>query len=80
MRTTVNIEERALELCRQKATESGQTLGQIISVAILDTYSGRSKVPVQRKYTVPTSGQGGLQPGVDLDNSADLQDIMDGLA
>lgn len=80
MRTTINIEDHALELCKQRAAESGQTLGQAISTAILHAYSGRPAAATQRKHKVPTFGQGGLQPGVDLDDSANLQDIMDGLA
>ena len=79
MRTTVNIEERALEMCKQRAAESGQTLGEVISAAIFDACSRRPTGTNPRKYTVPTSGRGGLLPGVDLDDSDALQEIMDGL-
>ena len=79
MRTTVNIQEAALALCRKKAAESGKSLGEVISEAVLQAYRTRPSVPNRRRFHLPTSWKGGLQPGVDLDDSAALQDIMDRL-
>jgi len=80
MRTTVNIEDQALEACRKRAVETGKSLGEVISEAILQTLSGRPASAPKRRYKLPVSGRGGLQPGVDLDNWARIEDVMDGLA
>ena len=79
MRTTIDIQKQALALCRKKAAESGESRGDIVSEAVLEAYSIRPKATKRRRFTLPTSGTGGLHPGVDLDDSAALQDIMDGL-
>jgi len=79
VRTTVNIEDRALELAKKKAAETGRSLGSVISDALLQAYSGRPATRKVVRYGLPVSGTGGLRPGVDLDNSAALEDIMDGL-
>lgn len=80
MRTTVNLRQEALELCKQRAEELKVPLGEVISEAVLATYSER---PAQRRktdYELPRSGEGGLQPGVDLDNRAALEDRLEGRA
>jgi len=79
VRTTVNIEDRALELGKKKAAETGRSLGSVISDALLQAYSGRPSSRKTTRYDFPVCGEGGLRPGVDLDNSAALQDLMDGL-
>jgi len=79
MRTTVNIRPGALELCKKKAAETGQSLGEVISEAILQAYSGRSVEAKRRRYDLPAAGEGGVQPGVDLDDTSALQDLMDEL-
>jgi hypothetical protein len=79
VRTTINIRDQALELCRQKAEETGKSLGEVVSDAILQAYSGRPSSRQRRRYNLPVSGKGGLLPGVDLDDSSALQDVMDGL-
>jgi hypothetical protein len=79
VRTTINIRDQALDLCKQKAEETGKSLGEVVSDAIVQAYSQRSSAPRRRRYALPVSGKGGLLPGVDLDDSAALQDVMDGL-
>jgi hypothetical protein len=63
-------------LSRRKAAETGQTLGDVISEALVQALT---PPPISRKrmrYDLPVSGTGGLQPGVDLDDSAGLEDLM----
>ncbi len=78
VRTTINIQDQALELCRRKAAETGQPLGEIVSAAILAAYTGRTASRKQSRCDLPVAGEGGLLPGVDLDNSASLEDVMEG--
>ena len=79
MRTTVNIEDRALELCRKQAAETGRSLGDVISEAILQAFSTRSASPRKQRYELPVWTGGELQPSVNLDKWAEVEDIMDGL-
>lgn len=77
MRTTVNIDEQLLIEVKTVAAQSGRTLSAVIEDAIRAlmtrrTESGRSAPPL------PTLSGGGLQPGVDLDDSAALLDLMEG--
>lgn len=78
MRTTINLRDEALELGRQKARELGKPLGEVISEAVLVAYGERRSARAPRRYDLPVSGKGGLQPGVDLDDSSALLDLMDG--
>lgn len=79
MRTTINIREQALSLCRKKVAATGKSLGEVVSAAILESFSKKAQGGKRRRYDLPVSGSGGLQPGVDLDDSAALEEIMDGL-
>lgn len=76
MRTTVNIEDEALELGKRKAEELGTTLGQVVSEAILAAYRERPAERRPARYDLPVSGAGGVQPGVDLSNNAALEELM----
>jgi hypothetical protein len=78
MRTTINLREEALRLGKRKARETGKPLGEVVSEAILAAYGERPAPTARRRYPLPTSGRGGLQPGVDLDDSSGLADRMDG--
>ena len=77
MRTTVNITDEALELCKDKAREKGISLGDVIAEAIFTAYRQRPVRTRARRFTLPVSGRGGLRPGVDLDSNAGLEDVME---
>ena len=78
VRTTINIQDQALELCKRKAAETGRPLGDVVSAAILEAYTGRPASRKRSRFDLPVGGEGGLMPGVDLDNSTTLEDIMEG--
>ena len=77
MRTTVNIRDEALELCKDKAQEKGISIGDAITEAICTAYRQRPVKTRARRFTLPVSGKGGLRPGVDLDSNAALEDVME---
>ena len=77
MRTTVNIQDEALELGKAEARDRGVSLGDIISEAIFSAYRDRIE-RARARPEVPAGGRGGLCPGVDLDDSTRLEDVMDG--
>ncbi len=76
-RTTVRLNERVLRDAKKLAAETGKTLTAVIEdslrEAIARTMAGRSRQKVKLK----TFGGKGVLPGVDLDNSASLRDLMD---
>ena len=78
MRTTVRLDDQLLTDAKEHAARTGRTLTALLEDALraLLALENRPKEPRSRK--LPTYGEGGLQPGVDLDNSADLLDLMDG--
>lgn len=78
MRTTVNLHDEALELCRKRAQERGLSLGQVIDEAVFAAYGERPSSEGKKRYHLPTSGSGGVWPGVDLTCSAALEDFLDG--
>jgi len=81
MRTTINLPDSLIAQAKRMAIEKGTTLTEVIADALREALSrkkNRSKmeVPPMPVFT-PPPGQEGFQPGVDLDDSAALQDLMD---
>lgn len=78
MRTTVRLDDALLQRAKQHAAERGETFTTVIREALV-AYLGRStENPEQGTFDLPVSGSGGLMPGVDLDDTALLYDVMDG--
>ena len=76
MRTTVTIDDALLVEVKTYAAATGRTMGEVIEDAIRAAFARRKAVrsaPVR----LPTWNGGGSQPGVDLDDSAALLDLMD---
>jgi len=78
MRTTVNLDDALLGSAKQAAAARGTTLGRLIEDALREALA-RRPVPEDEWVELPTSGGSGLRPGVDLNDSAALRDIMDDL-
>ncbi|NUN98602.1 MAG: DUF2191 domain-containing protein [Candidatus Omnitrophica bacterium] len=78
MRTTVNLRDEALRLGKKVSGERGLPLGEVLSEAVLVAFGERALATQQQEYDLPTAGEGGLAPGVDLDNTSALFDLMEG--
>ena len=76
MRTTIRLEEELLREAKAQAAASGKTLTQLIDDALRESL-GRRKQIRRKPVVLPTSGEGGLQPGVDLNDSSALLDLME---
>ncbi|MDE2980392.1 MAG: type II toxin-antitoxin system VapB family antitoxin [Gemmatimonadota bacterium] len=80
MRTTIRLDDHLMQAVKRHALESGTTVTAVITEALrerLERHRDRtSKPPVPLELT--TTGEGGLLPGVDLDDSATLMDLMEG--
>lgn len=77
MRTTVRLPDHLLAEAKQFAAASGQSLTAVIESALLALLNRRSSAETEPPVRLTTYGRGGLQPGVDLDDSAALLDLMD---
>ncbi|HEV2124639.1 MAG TPA: type II toxin-antitoxin system VapB family antitoxin [Chloroflexota bacterium] len=81
MRTTINVDDQLLADAKRLAQESGKTLTAVIEDALRERLARREPAGQRHhSFRLHTYGGNGLQPGVDLDNSAGLRDLMDDLA
>jgi hypothetical protein len=76
MRTTINIDDDLLAEVRQVAARTGQSLTAVVEDALRESLHRRAHTD-RRDVELPTFGRGGVQPGVDLDDSAALLGLMD---
>jgi hypothetical protein len=76
MRTTVRINDSLLDEAKRVAAESGTSLTSLIEEALRQTLAARKQRPNRPVHLTVFAGNG-LQPGIDLDDSADLLDRME---
>lgn len=77
MRTTIQLEDKLLEEAKAFAAESGRSLAAVIEDALYQMLSRRRRPVPKQRVKLKVHGRGGLQPGVDLDNTAAMLDLMD---
>ncbi|MFO1205343.1 MAG: hypothetical protein U1E63_06375 [Burkholderiales bacterium] len=77
MRTTVRLDERLLMEVKKYAAESGCTLTSILEEALRETLARRRGASRRKPVRLKTAGGEGLCPGVDLDETASLLDLME---
>lgn len=77
MRTTIRLDDQLLADIKRLALGTGRTLAAVIEDSLRETLARRSRSTQRTPLTLITTGGNGLLPGVDLDDSAALQDIMD---
>jgi len=81
MRTTININNDLLAQAKAFAQQSGKTLTSVIEDALRERLARRAaRSNGEDSFRLHTFTGSGLMPGVDLDNSAALRDLMDDLA
>jgi hypothetical protein len=78
VRTTVRLDDELLSAAKQRAAADHTTLTALIEDSLRQTLAVRPVESGERFSIRPFGGNGAL-PGVDLDNSAALRDLMDGL-
>ena len=79
MRTTINVPNDLLLQAKKAALEAGTTLSEFIANALRETVAQHRRKTTRKVTKLTTYGKGGVRPGVDLDNSSALLDLMDGL-
>ncbi len=78
MRTTIRLDEKLLREAKRQAAASGITLTAIIEEALRERLARAQTHKRSRQLIrLHVAGEGGLRPGVDLDDSASLTDLME---
>lgn len=77
MRTTLTIDDHLLAEAKGYAQRHGKTLTAVVQDALREILARRHQAPKKRPIKLTTFKGEGLQPGVDLDDSASLWDLMD---
>ncbi len=76
MRTTIAIDDTILERSKAEALRKKQSLGEFIEDSLRQRLALK-KNEVKPAVGLPTFGDGGTLPGVDLDDSASLLERME---
>lgn len=77
MRTTITIDDELYRSVKERAVQSGRTIGEIIEDAVRRALDERPTPDNEPLAPLPTYGGTGVLPGVDLTSNAALRDLMD---
>lgn len=78
MRTTIRLDDDLLIAAKKAAAASGRTLTAVIEDALRSALARREDRGRRKRLRLTTFRGGGVRPGIDLDDSASLRDVMDG--
>ena len=77
MRTTIRLDERLLAEAKKYAAESGQTLTAVLADALRESLARRRAQGKRKRVRLRTVKGDGVRPGVDLDDTASLLELME---
>jgi len=77
MRTTVRLDDDLMRQVKQFAAEEEMTLTAVIQQALRELLARRRRLDELERLPLPSFGGRGLQPGVDLDDTAALLELME---
>jgi hypothetical protein len=77
MRTTIRLDDQLLADAKQLAARTGRTLTDVISDALREAVARSSRPERPEPFRMITFAGNGVQPGVDLSDSAALLDLME---
>lgn len=78
MRTTIRIQDHLLRQVKKLAIETRRSFSKVVEDALLEAIARREGLHSREPVKLTTCGGRGLQPGVDLDDSASLLERMEG--
>jgi hypothetical protein len=79
MRTTVRLSEALINQVKREAEQRGETVTALIEEGLRLVLAQSHQPPSRERVILPVSkARGGVLPGVDLNDSASLEDIMEG--
>jgi Family of unknown function (DUF6364) len=79
VRTTLRVDDELLRRAKSYAARRGRSLTSIFEEALRRLLSEAERLDKRERVELPVSvARGGVLPGVDLDDSAALQEVMEG--
>jgi hypothetical protein len=78
MRTTISIPDDLLRKAKQIAAERSCTLSDVVQEALQKAFAQPRSAGRRRPTRLTTFRGQGVLPGIDLDSSATLLDVMEG--
>ena len=78
MRTTLDIEDDVLREAKKAALAAGTTLTAFIEQAVRESLGRRQRPGRAGRVRLPTLTRSRLRPGIDLDDTAALLDVLEG--
>ena len=76
MRTTIRITDDLLKRAKKRAADEGRTLTSLVEEGLMLILS-KPKPSRRKRIELPVSkATGGVLPGVDLNRSSDLEEVM----
>jgi hypothetical protein len=77
MRTTIRLDDDLSRQLRQYAAEQNMTLTAVFHQALREMLARRKRLQEREPAPLPTFCGEGVQPGVDLDDTAALLEVME---
>ena len=76
MRTTIRINDDLLKRAKKRAADEGRTLTALVEDGLVLVLS-KVKASRRKRIELPVSkAAGGVLPGIDLNRSSDLEEVM----
>ena len=76
MRTTIRIKDDLLKRAKKRAADEGRTLTSLVEDGLMLLLS-KAKASRRKRIELPVSEAiGGVLPGIDLNRSSDLEEVM----
>lgn len=76
MRTTVRISDELLKRAKKRAADQGRTLTSLIEEGLSLILTDSRSVRRDRVQLPVSTATGGVQPGIDLNRSCELEEVM----
>jgi hypothetical protein len=77
MRTTINLDDQLLKEAKAVAASTGRSFTRVVEDALRESLARRRAGRPKKRIVLTTFKGKGLRPGVDLDDSAALLDLME---
>ena len=74
----MRLRDDLLKRAKRRAAEEGRTLTSLIEEGLTVVLTRRDSAKRKRAELPVSSARGGVLPGVDLNRSGDLEDVMEG--
>ncbi|HKS51403.1 MAG TPA: DUF6364 family protein [Pseudonocardiaceae bacterium] len=79
VRTTLRVDDELLRRAKSYAARKDRSLTSVFEEALRRLLSEAERLDKRERVELPVSvARGGVLPGVDLDDSAALQEVMEG--